>query len=175
MNPLQKYNIPFVGLSFGKHVFQYEIDRKFFEAFQYTEIQNITCNASVILDKKNNFFELLIQIDGIISLLCDVTNEPFDEHIQNSLHLVVKFGEEFNDEHEEVLIIPHESFQINVAQYIYEAILLAIPIKKVHPGIADGTLKSPVLEKLKDLEIHEKPMIDPRWAQLNQLLTPKKQ
>jgi len=31
------------------------------------------------------------------------------------------------------------------------------------------------LDKLKDLEIHEKPMIDPRWAQLNQLLTPKKQ
>ncbi len=144
MNPLQKYNIPFVGLSFGKHVFHYEIDRKFFDAFQYTEIQNITCNSEIILDKKNNFFELLIQIDGMATLLCDVTNEPFDEHIQNALHLVVKFGEEFNDEHEDILIIPHESFQINVSQYLYEAILLAIPIKKVHPGIADGTLKSPV-------------------------------
>lgn len=175
MDPLKKYNIPFVGLNFGKHLFQYEIDDKFFEAFQYADIHNIKCNAEVVLDKKNNFFELDIHIDGVTTLLCDVTNEPFEEQLDNNLHLVVKFGEVFNDDDADILIIPHESFEINVSQFIYEAIVLAIPIKKVHPGIEDGTLKSDVFEKLKDLEIHQKPNIDPRWDKLNQLLTPKKQ
>jgi len=175
MNPLNKYNIPFLGLSFGKHHFEYKIDNKFFDAFQYTEIQNVNCIAEVILDKKNNFFEFQINIDGMVTLTCDVTNELFEEHIHNTIDLVVKFGEEYNDDHLDILIIPHESFQINVSQYIYEAIVLSIPLKKVHPGVKDGTLQSDLLEKLKELEIHEKPNIDPRWAQLNQLLTPKKQ
>lgn len=179
MNPLKIFNIPFVGLSFGKHSFLYEIDNKFFQSFQSqiigTEIQDLKCNAEVILDKKNNFFELHININGVTNLLCDVTNEPYEDSIQNTLNMVIKFGETFNDDNADIITIPHESFEINVAQYIYEAILLSIPIKKVHPGIADGTLKSEALERLKELEIHEKPNIDPRWEKLNQLLTLKKQ
>lgn len=175
MDSLKKYNIPFVGLSFGKHSYQYKIDDTFFKTFQYTELQNVNCDAEVIFDKKNTFFELHFKINGSATVICDVTNEPFEQNLENNLDLVVKFGDEYNDENDEILILPHEEYQINVAQFIYETILLAIPVKKVHPGIADGTLKSEVLEKLKEYQIQEKHNTDPRWEKLNQLLTPKKQ
>jgi len=52
-------------------------------------------------------------------------------------------------------------------------IVLSVPQKKVHPGIEDGTLKSEILEKLKNLEPQQKSPsndIDPRWDKLKELL-----
>jgi len=56
-------------------------------------------------------------------------------------------------------------------------LVLAVPQKRVHPGIADGTLKSEALEKLKELQPKEKrnetEENDPRWDELKKLLTDK--
>ena len=55
-------------------------------------------------------------------------------------------------------------------------IVLAVPKKKVHPGIEDGTLQSPVLTKLKELEPNKSKnsdTIDPRWEDLKKLLKDK--
>src|SRR5690606_6420617 len=65
-----------------------------------------------------------------------VTGENFDLPIQGELKLLVKFGEEFNNENEELLILPHGEYQFNIAQYIYEMIVLSVPQKRVHPTIA---------------------------------------
>ena len=55
-----------------------------------------------------------------------------------------------------MLIIPHSDYKLNIAQYIYEAIVLTMPIKRVHPGVEDGTLKSEILDKLNELRIEDK-------------------
>ena len=93
------------------------------------------------------------------------------------MDLVVKFGEAYNDEDDEILIIPFGEHQINVAQYIYEMLVLAVPQKRVHPGVVDGTLKSEALDKLKELQPKElKENIaknDPRWDALKKLITDK--
>ena len=167
------YNIVFSGLSIGKHDFDYIIEDKFFDSFSYTDIQPVDLKAHVVLDKKNTFLELHVKIYGNVTLICDLTNESFKEAIDGTLNLIVKFGQEFNDDDDEILVIPHETFKINVAQYIYEAVLLALPVKRVHPGIADGTLHSKALEKLKELEVRHHDYIDPRWEKLNDLLTNK--
>jgi uncharacterized metal-binding protein YceD (DUF177 family) len=94
---------------------------------------------------------------------------------------VVKFGDEYNDEDTDILIIPNGAYEINIQQYIYELIVLAVPIKRVHPGIKDGTLDSDILKKLEELspktdtqkEIKQED-IDPRWNTLKKLLTDKK-
>ena len=113
---------------------------------------------------------------GMATVACDVTNEPFELPLEGSLDLVVKFGEEFNDENEEVLILPHGEHQLDVSQYIYEMIVLAVPLKKIHPGIEDGSLKSDILNKLEELSPEknkETDKIDPRWEDLKKLLIDK--
>jgi len=93
--------------------------------------------------------------------------------------LVIKFGEEFNDENEDLLILPHGEFEVNIQQYIYELIVLSIPLKRVHPGVEDGTLESDVLDKLEELSINnnenknDEDEIDPRWDKLKNLLNDK--
>ena len=54
-----------------------------------------------------------------------------DLEIDGVLDLIVKFGPEYNDEHDEILILPHEVYEMNVAQYIYELIVLSVPSKRI--------------------------------------------
>ncbi|MEE1961537.1 YceD family protein [Flagellimonas taeanensis] len=177
MMKLKEFNIPFSGLKLGKHEFVYEIENAFFESFDYQEFNGASIQVKAILEKMSTMMELKIKAKGTVNVDCDLTGEPYDQPISSDLHLVVKFGEEYNDEDDEILIIPHGEYQINVAQYIYEMLVLAVPQKRVHPGIADGTLKSDILEKLEELQPKEKKeptdKTDPRWDDLKKLLTDK--
>ena len=84
-----------------------------------------------------------------------------------------------NDEHDEILILPHGEYELHIEQYCYELIVLAVPTKRIHPGVEDGSLDSEILDKLKELSPDNKENkkeneeIDPRWNTLKKLLTDK--
>ena len=52
MKPLKEFEIPFVGLKIGKHNFEYQIDNKFFEYFEYEEFNDVNVDVNLELDKK---------------------------------------------------------------------------------------------------------------------------
>ena len=179
MKALKDFTIQFVGLKEGEHQFDYNIDSTFFKNFEYDEFNEVDVNIDLKLIKKSTLLELYFDASGFVNVNCDLTNEPYNQEIEDEFKLVVKFGAEYNDDNEDILIIPHGEYEINVAQYIYELIVLAVPAKRVHPGIKDGTLKSEILSKLEELspkEVNEDKAseeIDPRWNNLKKLLTDK--
>ena len=179
MKALKSYTIPFVGLKIGEHHFDYQIDNTFFQHFEYDEFNAVDVKIDLKFEKKSTFLELYFSAEGYVNVNCDITNEPYNQSINDDYKLVVKFGNEFNNDNEDILIVPHGEYEINVAQYIYELIVLAVPIKRIHPGIEDGTLKSDILSKLEELsptEDHKSKSsedIDPRWNNLKKLLTDK--
>ncbi len=180
MKKLKEYTIQFVGLKTGIHHYEYQVNDEFFEFFEYDDFNRVEVKVDLELEKKPNMLDLRFDIKGNVNINCDVTNEPFNQPIENSLELVVKFGDEYNDENEDLLILPHGEYELEVQQYIYEAIVLAIPYKRVHPGVEDGTLKSEVLDKLEELQPKQKETkkeeeeIDPRWNKLKELLNDNK-
>ncbi|MDP3352772.1 MAG: DUF177 domain-containing protein [Flavobacteriaceae bacterium] len=171
MKEMNMFTIPFIGLREGKHQFEYQIDKKFFKAFQYDEFDDIDIKVDLSFVKKLTMLELEFQFNGSVTVSCDISNELFNLPINDEFKLIVKFGEEYNDDRDDILVIPHTEFQINIAQYIYESIILAIPSKRIHPNVIDGSLKSEVIEKLKELEVKEIKIehIDPRWDKLKDL------
>lgn len=179
MRPLKEFTIQFVGLKVGEHCFDYQIDKKFFEYFKFEDLNDSNIKAEVLLNKKSTFLEFEFKISGTVNVNCDLSNEPYDQELSGSLDIVVKFGQEFNDENEEILIIPHGENEIKIEQFIYELIVLSVPKKLIHPGIKDGSLKSEILEKLEELspktldEKENSEEIDPRWNKLKKLLTDK--
>jgi uncharacterized metal-binding protein YceD (DUF177 family) len=180
MKVTNEFLIPFIGLKLGKHQFEFQIKKAFFDSFDYHEYEDCDIKVSIVLDKKSTMLELSFKHNGTIHVPCDVTNEMFDLPIKGKIKLVVNFGEEFNNDNEELLILPHGEHQIDVSQYIYEMIVLSVPLKRVHPGIKDGTLQTETLDKLSNLSIKEQKKeskkeddIDPRWDKLKQLLTDK--
>ncbi len=179
MKHLKEFAIPFVGLKEGKHHFDYKIDNTFFDSFDYDEFNSSDVLVDLTLEKKSTLMELHFGIKGTVNINCDITNEPFNQAISNEFDLVVKFGEEYNDEHDEILILPHGEYELHIEQYCYELIVLAVPTKRIHPGVEDGSLDSEILDKLKELSPDNKENkkenedIDPRWNTLKKLLTDK--
>lgn len=177
MKALKEYTIPFVGLKLGKHQFEYFIQSEFFQNFEFEEFNDSKLTAFLDFNKKGTHLELNFKVEGIVNVNCDVTTEPFDLPVNNELFMVVKFGEDYNDENEELLILPHGEYEINVAHYIYECIVLGVPSKRVHPGVENGTLKSDILDRLASLAPKQKKEsnkteddVDPRWNKLKNLL-----
>ncbi|WP_348813117.1 YceD family protein [Flavobacterium maritimum] len=180
MNKTKDYLIPFIGLKLGKHHFEYQISNKFFEIFDYHEFQNSDIKVNLVLEKKSTMLELSFKHKGTVNVPCDLTGEDFDLPIKGKMNLIVRFGETFNNDNEELLILPHGEFEIDVAQYVYEMIVLSVPLRRVHPGVKDGSLKTEALIKLNELAVKEQKEenkkeenIDPRWDKLKQLLTDK--
>jgi uncharacterized metal-binding protein YceD (DUF177 family) len=183
MNKTKEFLIPFVGLKLGKHQFEYQISNAFFEIFDYNEFQNSDIKVNVVLEKKSTMLELSFKHKGTVNVPCDLTSEDFDLPVKGKMKLIVRFGEMYNNDNEELLILPHGEFEIDIAQYIYEMIVLSVPLRRVHPGIKDGSLKTEALIRLKELTIKEQKKehkqeqkeenIDPRWDKLKQLLTDK--
>jgi len=139
----------------------------------------VAVTAHIELNKKPTLMELNFKIDGHVNVNCDLTNEAYAEIVNGEFDLVIKFGNEFNDENEDILILPHGEYEVTIAQYIYELIVLSLPSKRIHPGVIDGTLKSDILDKLEELSPKEKEnniqedKTDPRWDTLKKLLTDK--
>lgn len=179
MKQLNEFLIPFIGLKLGKHQFEYQISKSFFEDFDFDEFEDSLVKVNVVLEKKSTIMELSFKHKGTVNVPCDLTGEMFDQPIKGNIKVVVQFGEQFNNDNEELLILPHGEHQIDIKQYIYEMIVLSVPLKKTHPGVKDGTLKTPALDKLKELSLKDQKQsiqeeeIDPRWDKLKKLLTDK--
>ena len=181
MKEMKEFTIPFVGLKLGKHQFNFELKKAFFEHFGYEEFNDAAIKLDVLLEKMGTLLEFTLTFNGTVKVACDVTNELYDQRISGTYEFVVKFGEEYNDENEDLLLLPHGSYEVNIQQYIYESVVLSMPARRIHPGVLDGTLKSEILDKLEELspkrvdeeEKSEADKTDPRWDTLKKLLTDK--
>ena len=175
----KEFLIPFAGLKQGKHQFEFDIDKTFFDDFGFDEYNDVNIKVNLILEKQSTMLELAFKHKGTVNVPCDLSNEDFDLPVKGKLNLIVKFGEEFNNDNDEILVLPHGEHQVDVSQYIYEMIVLAVPSKRVHPGIKDGTVVADMINKLNELSPKEKQVeekkedTDPRWDELKKLLTDK--
>jgi uncharacterized metal-binding protein YceD (DUF177 family) len=176
----KEFLIPFAGLKQGKHQFEFEINKAFFDDFGFDEYNDVNIKVNLVLEKKITMLELSFKHKGTVNVPCDITNEDFDLPVKGKLDLIVKFGDEYNDDNDEMLILPHGEFQVDVSQYIYEMIVMSVPSKRIHPGVKDGTVAADILDKLNELSPKEKQReedkkedTDPRWDELKKLLTDK--
>jgi len=140
MKALKSFNINFVGLKEGKHRFEFHLDRKFLESMENSLIDDLNVDAVLMLDKHNNLLELHFSWTGTVAAVCDVCNENFDMPIKGNENLIVKFVHEMPEDafDPEVIYLQYGESSINVAVPLYEALVLQIPLRKVHPDDKNG-------------------------------------
>ncbi len=181
MNYLNKYNLEFNGLKEGKHTFEYKIDDKFFECFDYSEIKEGNIEVKVGLIKQTTLLRLQFELIGTVEIKCDRCLEDYTQNINYETELIVKFGHEAMDNGDEIIVIPFEEFKVELAHYLYEFIILALPIQRVHPEDENGEngCDPEMIDKLNkyvidesESEDEEEP-IDERWSELKKLLDNK--
>ncbi|MDK2852138.1 MAG: hypothetical protein PWQ38_403 [Proteiniphilum sp.] len=140
------YNISLKNLSFGVHTYAYELDRKFFEAIDGDEVRKGNVKVEVNVKRTSSTFEFDFELKGVVQVPCTRCLDDMDQTVDSRNRLIVKFGKEYSEESDEIVIIPEEEGEINIAWFLYEFIALTIPIKHVHPA---GECNRAVSSKLR--------------------------
>lgn len=167
-NP-EEYRIAFAGLKPGTHVFDFKIGREFFDSVGDEEISDGDVAVTLSLNREERMMDLHFSIIGRVIVPCDRCNEPVEMEVEGNERLIVKLGDRYFEESEDVQIIPETDHQFDISPFLYEYIHLLLPVRRVHPDDQDGnSLCDPeILKKLQELIPEKTP--DPRWDVLRKL------
>jgi len=173
VNYLRQYIIPFSGLKAGNYDYSFEIDGRFFEEFEYSEIREGKLHVDCLLEKQDRMMIFSFRIKGAVRVICDRCAGEFDWPVEGKQQLIVKFGQEHTEEAEDILVITEKEHELDLSQYLYEYIHLLVPIRKIHGTDENGnSLCDPdVIRYIKEEEEHP---ADPRWDILKKLKDNKK-
>jgi len=170
---LKQFAIQFASLKPGMYDFKFDINEKFFDHFEESEVKHGKLNVLVELNKQPRMFILNFKITGTVKLICDRCLDDFDLDIDTENRLIVKISNDTKEETDEIISISESEHSINAAQYIYEFIHLALPSKRTHPENKKGKsgCNKDVLKKLEEHKSKEniKTEIDPRWESLKKI------
>lgn len=78
---------------------------------------------------------LNFEYKGVLQVTCDRCADEFDQAINGSSEYIVKFSDH-NHEEEDIIYIVRSEINLNVAHYLYESMLLELPLRNVHPNDA---------------------------------------
>ena len=170
MEPYRDMIIPFVGLKPGIHQYRFDIDGSFFENFEGSEIGQGKVNIDCQLDRQARMLVFDFDIKGVVSVPCDRCLEDYDQPVEGHQRLIVKYGEEHQEETDEILVITEQEYEIDLRQFVYEYIYLMLPFRKVHGTDDKGrSLCNPEVEKYIAPDENEDLKTDPRWDDLKKL------
>jgi len=169
LNNRDQYQIAFSGLKPGTHVFDFMIGKLFFDKVEDNEIHDGTVTVTVTMAKEERMMDLHFSIAGTVKVSCDRCNELMDVPVEGTERLIVKLGDHYYEESEDVQVIPDTAYQFDLSPFIYEYIHLLLPIRRVHPEEGEGNNRCDP-EMLKKLnELNRQHATDPRWEALGQL------
>lgn len=170
MDVNQRYSIAYKELKSGLHEFQFVLDGSLFQAFESTDIKDGNLTAQVSLLKMEYEMNLDITIDGTVRVTCDRCLEDFDLPIHFDGKLIVRITNEVGEYDGEVMwVLPAED-EINMAQYLYESVVLSLPYSRVHP---EGKCNPDMLKRFNIVTEQEFAAIEEK-AQENDVQSPFK-
>ena len=136
-------------LGIGTHSYEYNLDAEYFKKIDSPEVQRGKVTAKVNVENTGSCYEIKFNLEGFVIVLCDRCLDDMEWPITHKSRLIVKFGKEYSEESDEIIVIPEEEGEINLAWFLYEFIALSIPIKHVHaPGKCNKMMSSKLKKHL---------------------------
>jgi len=175
MRAMKDFTVSYEGLKLGKHEFEFEITNKFFEELEYSLIEEGEVHVTLLLEKRETMMVADISFVGWVKKPCDRCNEPVKVNVKSLSQLIFKFdiGE---SEDENLIILPPSEYQLHLAPIFYELMVVALPLRSVHPEDECNEEMLDLLEEYSgyseedpDEEDDDDDDIDPRWEALKKL------
>ena len=133
MGKFTAYKLPLKSLAKGSHEFDYDLGKQFFFFFESQDIRDADVKVRLTVGYNGDVYDLTFVFTGEVTVLCDRCLDDLHLPIDTTYHIMVKYGEDFNDDSDDLLEIPESDNYLNVAYMMYDTVTLAIPIKHVHP------------------------------------------
>ena len=176
MKPKVDTVVQFSGLKPGRYEYDFTLDNTFFEGYENEELREGNVDFKVALEKHERMLLFNFSFQGEVKMMCDRCLGDMLVPIEGGQSLCVKFSDTETSDDVDVLFLPEDAYQIDLAQWMYEYVVLSIPMQHIHPeGGCDPEMLKYISEEHQDGEScgEEKANdgeCDPRWDALKQLL-----
>ena len=167
----ESLKIDLKGLQEGLTTLEYTLDDTYFQEIESSEISAGQVHVKVEIRKTRMFWELMLHTEGLVTIPCNLCMDDMEQQIAADNRLVVKLGEE-NNEDDELVIVDEDEGILDLSWYIYEFIALTIPIRHVHaPGKCNAAMMKVLEEHSTDRSSDEESTtsVDPRWEKLKNI------
>ncbi len=176
MNDLKDFIVPFSSLKNGSNHFTFDLDKKFFEAFNYSEVNDSKISATVDFRKETNLFDLRIEWSGNYNTVCDRCIESLSIKSNENFRRIVKFSHDSSTKSTgEIILISYDAYELNLAPLFLEEFVLIFPKRKIHENdLCDSkqieTMNTYIINGTQPREFeNDKNSNDPRWDALKKL------
>ena len=172
MERTESFQIDLKALAQGETKRVFNLDDSFFQSLEAAEVKRGHLQTILVINRTDDYFDLTFHTTGHVVISCDVCLEDMEQPIETENHLAVKMGESYVEDDDLVTVVEDEGI-LDVAWFIYEFIVLSIPIRHVHaPGRCNADmiklLDEHTATRSDDQDGEE--AIDPRWSELSKLL-----
>nr|WKN39415.1 DUF177 domain-containing protein [Tunicatimonas sp. TK19036] len=171
MDDFTQYDIDIYKLTNKVYTYQYQLDGSFFALFPNSLLEKGKLDVTITLDKHSSLITANFQINGTVQLECDRSLELFDYPMSIDKTVIYQYGEEEEEVSEDLYTITTGTQHINVAQLLYEFIGVSLPMKRLHPSLAeeeDPWVEGEIVFSSEKTEASDDSVeeIDPRWQAL---------
>ena len=171
MNSLEFLKIDLKGLKEEETSLELSLDNDFFATLDGAEVKQGSLHVSVSIRKATGFFELLFHTEGHVIIPCDRCLDSMEQPVETDNRLIVKFGSNYSEE-DDIIVVPEDEGILDISWFIYEFVILVIPIRHVHaPGKCNPAMTKALEELSADRSSDEESSqaVDPRWEALLKL------
>ena len=171
MNSLEFLKIDLKGLMEEETTLEFSLDDRFFAALDGAEVKQGSLHVSVSIRKASGFFEFLFHTEGYVIIPCDRCLDDMEQPVVTDNRLIVKLGSTYSEE-DDIIVVPEDEGILDISWFIYEFVLLVIPIRHVHaPGKCNPAMTKALEELSADRSSDEESTqaADPRWDKLKHL------
>ena len=106
MGKFDKYKIDLKGMQADSCKYEFLLDNLFFAHIDGPEVQKGKVNVELTVKKTSRAFELSFQTEGIVWVPCDRCLDEMEQPVTSSDKLMVKFGHEYAEEGDNLIVIP---------------------------------------------------------------------
>jgi uncharacterized protein len=165
------YDIKFVGLSIGKHVFDFHINDEFLSYYKESLVTKADISIQVELEKQSEvLFILHFTLKGYVGVDCDRCLTSFNLPVDDCEKIIMKVrSQKTENKSEDVIFVGPYDATINVADVFYELVLAQIPLK-ISCDLAGLDCNEEMLKKINETgksdTIHTE---DSPWTKLQDL------
>ena len=143
--------IPINGLTNGKSVYSYTVNKEFFESYGNVEIHDAALRITAEVEKSGQYVGIDCHMEGDVTVECDRCLDPLSLPVDVTALLSLKFGggteqEEDDSSGREVIRLSSDNAEFDLAQVIYDYVCLSLPQRRYHP---EGGCNEKVLEYLR--------------------------
>lgn len=131
------YSIDYKNLAVGEYDFELPIEDSLFNLWEESEIKHGHGIAKVHLVKHADMSEMSVEMSGEVEVVCDRCLEEFMHPFSWSESCVIRVTDDEPEEETDDLFISPADEKLDLAQWLYESVILSLPYKWVHPDIKD--------------------------------------